>query len=58
MTFDLLLKKYFTGVVLAIVALAAYFQAAGATQLVGAALSSPAASGTPLRTAARSKKAG
>ena len=44
MTFDLLLKKYFLGVVLAFVALAAYFQAAGATQLVGAALTSPASS--------------
>ena len=44
MTFDLLLKKYFLGVVLAFVALAAYFQAAGATQLLGAALSSPASS--------------
>ena len=43
MTFDLLLKKYFLGVVLAFVALAAYFQAAGATQLIGAAFSGPAA---------------
>jgi len=42
-TFDLLLKKYFLGVVLAFVALAAYFQAAGATQLIGAAFSGPAA---------------
>ncbi len=52
MTFDLLLKKYFTGVVLAFVALAAYFQAAGATQLIGAAFSSPASSAAPLRMAA------
>lgn len=52
MTFDLLLKKYFTGVVLAFVALAAYFQAAGATQLVGAAFSSPASSAAPVRAAA------
>ncbi len=52
MTFDLLLKKYFTGVVLAIVALAAYFQAAGATQLIGAAFSSPGSSTTPVRVAA------
>lgn len=44
MTFDLLLKKYFLGVVLAFVALAAYFQAAGATQLIGAAFSAPASS--------------
>jgi general secretion pathway protein C len=42
MSFDLLLKKYFHGVVLAFVALVAYFQAAGATQLMGAALSGPA----------------
>jgi general secretion pathway protein C len=48
-TFDLLLKKYFLGVVLAFVALAAYFQAAGVTQLLGAALSGPAASSAPLR---------
>ena len=52
MTFDFLLKKYFTGVVLAIVALAAYFQAAGATQLIGAAFSSPGASAAPVRLAA------
>ena len=32
MTFDLLLKKYFLGVVLSFVALAAYFQARGVTQ--------------------------
>lgn len=51
-TFDLLLKKYFLGVVLAFVALAAYFQAAGATQLIGAAFSGPAASAPPPRTAA------
>lgn len=43
MTFDILLKKYFAGVVLAFVALAAYFQAAGTTQLLGAALSGPTA---------------
>ena len=42
MSFDLLLKKYFLGVVLAFVTLTAYFQAAGATQLIGAALSGPA----------------
>ena len=47
MTFDLLLKKYFLGVVLAFVALAAYFQAAGATQLLGAAFSTPASSALP-----------
>lgn len=49
MTFDILIKKYFTGLVLAFVALAAYFQAAGATQLVGAAFSSPSSSALPLR---------
>jgi general secretion pathway protein C len=48
-TFDLLLKKYFTGVVLAFVALAAYFQAAGATQLIGAAFSTPVSSAAPVR---------
>jgi len=48
-TFDLLLKKYFLGVVLAFVALAAYFQAAGATQLLGAAFSAPASSAPPPR---------
>jgi len=50
-TFDLLLKKYFLGVVLAFVALAAYFQAAGATQLIGAAFSSPLSSAAPARLA-------
>ena len=44
MTFDIAIKKYFTGVILAFVALAAYFQAEGATQLFGAALSSTVAS--------------
>jgi general secretion pathway protein C len=48
-TFDLLIKKYFTGVVLAFVALAAYFQAAGATQLFGAALALSGSSAVPLR---------
>ena len=50
-TFDLLLKKYFLGVVLAFVALAAYFQAAGATQLIGAAFSGPVANAPPPRVA-------
>jgi general secretion pathway protein C len=49
--FDLLLKKYFIGVVLSFVALAAYFQAAGATQLIGAAFTSPASSAAPPRAA-------
>jgi general secretion pathway protein C len=48
-SFDLLLKKYFLGVVLAFVALAAYFQAAGATQLIGAAFSGLATSAPPSR---------
>ncbi len=52
MTFDLLLKKYFLGVVLAFVALAAYFQAAGATQLLGAAFTSPSSSSLPPRSMA------
>ena len=38
MAIDALLKRYFLGVVLALVAVAAYFQAAGATQLVGSAI--------------------
>src|SRR6185295_13527739 len=44
---DALLKRYFLGVVLALVAVAAYFQAAGATQLVGSAIGAAAASGAP-----------
>jgi general secretion pathway protein C len=44
---DALLKRYFLGVVLLLVAVAAYFQAAGATQLIGSALgaAAPSASG-------------
>ncbi len=38
MSFDSLLKKYFVAVVCALIALAAYFQAAGLSQLVGSAL--------------------
>jgi general secretion pathway protein C len=48
-TFDILIKKYFAGVVLAFVALAAYFQAAGATQLFGAALALSGSSALPPR---------
>ncbi len=44
MAFDALLKRYFLGVVLVLVAIAAYFQASGATQLIGAAISAPVAS--------------
>ena len=46
MSFDLLLKKYFLGVVLAFIALAAYFQAAGVTQLLATACFGPV-SGVP-----------
>lgn len=46
MAIDALLKRYFLGVVLALVAVAAYFQAAGATQLVGSAIGAAAASGS------------
>lgn len=38
MALDTLLKKYFSLVILGLVALAAYFEASGATQLLGAAL--------------------
>jgi general secretion pathway protein C len=48
-TFDILIKKYFAGVVLAFVALAAYFQAAGATQLFGAALALSGSAALPPR---------
>ena len=44
---DALLKRYFLGVVLVLVAVVAYFQAAGATQLIGSAIgaAAPSASG-------------
>jgi general secretion pathway protein C len=38
MGFDTALRRYFAGVILALIAVAAYFQAAGITQLAGAAL--------------------
>src|SRR5258706_2086022 len=38
MGFDTVLKRYFAGVILALIAIAAYFQASGITQLVGSAL--------------------
>src|SRR3954469_4618848 len=38
MGFDTALKRYFAGVILALIAVAAYFQASGITQLVGSAL--------------------
>jgi general secretion pathway protein C len=46
---DPLLKKYFPVLVLALIALGAYFQASGATQLVGAAFVSAAPSGSAPR---------
>ena len=46
---DALLKKYFAAVVVLLLGLAAYFQAAGATQLVGAAFVSSSASAAPAR---------
>src|SRR5262245_51818285 len=51
MGFDTALKRYFAGVILALIAVAAYFQASGITQLVGSALApdekSLAGSATP-----------
>jgi general secretion pathway protein C len=44
--FDALLKKYFPGVLLLLIALSAFFQASGATELVGAAFIAPAPSGS------------
>ncbi len=46
MAFDALLKKYFPGVLLLLIALSAFFQASGATELVGAAFIAPAPSGS------------
>jgi general secretion pathway protein C len=43
---DALLKRYFLGVVLLLVAVAAYFQAKGATQLIGSAVGAAAPSGS------------
>ena len=48
MAFDALFKKYFTLVVLGLVALVAYFQASGTTALLGASLAEPAASTEPV----------
>jgi general secretion pathway protein C len=39
MAFDTALKRYFAGVIFALIAIAAYFQASGITQLVGSSLS-------------------
>ncbi len=41
MSLDPLIRKYFPALIVALVALAAYFQAGGATQLIGAALIAP-----------------
>lgn len=59
MSLDPLLRKYFPVVVLVLLALAAYFQAGAATELVGAALISPApsASGARPGLAARGERA-
>ena len=46
MAFDALLKRYFLGVVLLLVAVAAYFQASGATQLIGSAIGAAVPSGS------------
>jgi general secretion pathway protein C len=46
---DPLLRKYFPGLVLALLALSAYFEASGASELVGAAFIAPAASGSAAR---------
>jgi general secretion pathway protein C len=46
---DSLLKKYFAIVIVALLGVAAYFQAAGATQLVGAAFLATSASAGPAR---------
>jgi general secretion pathway protein C len=50
MAFDVLLKKYFTVVVLGLVALMAYFQASGTTELFGAALTLDASAMAPAAT--------
>ncbi|HEY6081101.1 MAG TPA: type II secretion system protein GspC [Polyangiaceae bacterium] len=47
MALDALLKRYFLGVVLLLVAVAAYFQASGATQLIGSAIGAATPSGAP-----------
>src|SRR5688500_15563813 len=68
---DALLKRYFPAVVLALIALAAYFQASGASHLLGAAFTAdsaafsaqsgaraaPGGAATPARPAARDKSA-
>ena len=51
MAFDALFKKYFSLVVLGLVALVAYFQASGTTALLGASLTEPVASTEPVSAA-------
>jgi general secretion pathway protein C len=60
MGFDSVLKRYFAGVVLALIAVAAYFQASGITQLVGSALgpNDKALSGAGATDAVRTAAAG
>jgi len=54
--FDALFKKYFSLVVLGLVALVAYFQAAGTTALLGASLTEPVASTEPVTAPSRAFK--
>jgi general secretion pathway protein C len=56
MGFDTLLKRYFPGVILALIALAAYFQAAGFTQLVGSGLAAAGSASAGSRSMARPPK--
>jgi len=51
LSLDPLLRKYFPAIVLLLVALAAYFQAGGATELVGAALIGPMPSASAVHAA-------
>jgi len=54
--FDALFKKYFSLVVLGLVALVAYFQASGTTALLGASLTEPVASTEPVSAPSRAFK--
>ena len=55
MGFDTALKRYFAGVILALIAMAAYFQASGITQLVGSALAPDARRSPRRRAGARAR---
>src|SRR3954463_8161723 len=57
MGLDTFLKRYFPGVILALVALAAYFQAAGLTQLVGSTMATAASASAGARPLARPPRA-